>query len=125
MKIMKIWNTILNKRNSDYNELSEKINNSFKKNLLNYYFINNFDICKLQISMIKTNFIKLENKRLYFVIEIYLNRPGLIIGKSGATLQEINKDCILPIETSMFIKHTKNVSIDLKIKEYNPLKVEY
>lgn len=31
MKIMKFWNTIFNKRNSDYNELSEKINNSLRK----------------------------------------------------------------------------------------------
>lgn len=107
-------------------DIIEKINLEieyyFKINLLNYYERKEWDIRTLGINLIETkysgNFVNQDN----WIIKINLSRPGLIIGKAGRQIKEIEEDCLRYIESIINQRYSIKINIDIFLVEFDPLK---
>lgn len=84
-----------------------------KKFLSNYFIeIKEDRMDERKLKQLLIHYVKVKTKRKKIIVDVYLERPGLLIGKGGETIDNIHK------------KLGKELGKDVKINinEYDPLK---
>lgn len=114
-------------RKEKLQRIIQEIDRTFKILLFNHCENEHHEIRKYYIHNI--NIVNVINENncniLSFHIELFTSSPGIIIGKAGSNINMINKDVVLVTKTIIENDLKENICLELKLKNYDPLKINY